>query len=59
MWLLIIIAVHANNPDDVPGRVELAFRDQKTCEQSLESMTYWLKFKQFKIQGKCVKNDNK
>ena len=55
MWLLMIIAVHANNPQDVPGKIEIVFKDQISCEQSLQSMTYWLKFNQFKIEGKCVK----
>jgi hypothetical protein len=52
---MILIAVHANNPQDIPGRIELTFQDKVQCEQSLQSMTYWLKFNQFKIEGKCVK----
>jgi hypothetical protein len=34
---------------------ELMFQNQTSCEQSLQTMTYWLKFNQFKIEGKCVK----
>jgi hypothetical protein len=52
---MILIAVHTNNPQDIPGRIELMFQNQTACEQSLQSMTYWLKFSQFKIEGKCVK----
>lgn len=59
MWILILIAVHTNNPADQPARVELTFSDQITCEQSLKSMTYWLKFNNFKIEGRCVKNEVK
>jgi len=55
MWLLMLIAVHVNDPKDIPGRIELTFQDRVSCEQSLQSMTYWLKFSQFKIEGKCVK----
>ncbi len=55
MWLMILIAVHLNNPQDVPGRITLEFTDQITCEQSLRSMTYWLKFDSFKVEGRCVK----
>ena len=55
MWALILIAVHINNPSDQPGRIELIFQNQQSCEQSLQTMTYWLKFSQFKIEGKCVK----
>ncbi len=52
---MILIAVHINDPTDVPGKITLEFIDQKTCEQSLQSMSYWLKFNQFKIDGKCIK----
>jgi hypothetical protein len=55
MYLMILIAVHLSNPKDIPGRITLEFTDQITCEQSLQSMTYWLKFNNFKIEGKCVK----
>jgi hypothetical protein len=55
MWLLILIAVHLNNPKDVPGKVTLEFPDQVSCENSLKSMTYWLKFDSFKVEGKCIK----
>ena len=55
MWILIILAVHINNPKDVPGRIELKFADQPSCEQALSSMKWQLKFDSFKIDGKCIK----
>jgi len=55
MYLMILIAVHLSDPKDIPGRITLEFTDQITCEQSLQSMTHWLKFNNFKIEGKCVK----
>ena len=55
MWVLVLLAMHINDPKDIPGRIELNFRDRESCEQTLQSMTYWLKFNQFKIEGKCVK----
>ncbi len=55
MWILILVAVHINNPSDIPGRINLQFQTQQNCEQVLQSMTYWLKFNQFKIEGKCQK----
>ena len=58
MWLMILIAVHVNNPDDIPGKIILQFQTQQQCEQTLKSMTYWLKFNSFKIEGKC-KNEIK
>ena len=44
MWLMILIAVHVSDPKDVPAKMTLEFPDQMICEQSLRSMTYWVKF---------------
>jgi hypothetical protein len=55
MWLMMLIAVHINNPNDIPGRITLQFQTQQQCEQTLQTITYWLKFDQFKIEGKCQK----
>jgi hypothetical protein len=55
MWLLILIAVHSNNPQDQPGKVELTFQDQQTCQQVLSTMKWQLKFSSFKIVGNCIK----
>ena len=55
MWLMILIAVHINDTRDVPGKITLEFTDQATCEQSLSTLSYWLKFKDFRVEGKCVK----
>jgi hypothetical protein len=55
MWTLILMAIHINNPNDVPGKINLLFQSQQQCEQALLSMTYWLKFEQFKVIGKCQK----
>ena len=58
MWLLILIAVHVNNPSDQPGRIELGFKDREACELSLASMKWELKFKNFKVEGVCRKQTN-
>lgn len=55
MWIMLLIAVHVNNPQDQPGRVELEFADQATCERVLATMTYQLKFSSFRVQGQCLK----
>jgi hypothetical protein len=55
MWTLLLIAVHMKNPNDIPGRINLQFQTQQQCEQVLQSMTYWLKFDNFKVEGKCQK----
>jgi hypothetical protein len=55
MWLMILIAVHLKDPKDIPGRITLEFPTQASCEQSLASITYWLKFDSFKIEGRCQK----
>jgi hypothetical protein len=55
MWLLILVAVHMNNPQDQPGKIELEFKDRMSCEFALASMKFELKFKNFKVEGKCQK----
>jgi hypothetical protein len=52
---LILTAIHINDPQDQPGRIELQFQDQKTCEQALSSLKWQLKFKNFKVVGECKK----
>jgi hypothetical protein len=44
-----------NNPQDQPGKIELTFKDQLNCELALASMKFELKFKNFKVEGKCQK----
>jgi hypothetical protein len=56
---MILLAVHINNPADVPGRVELTFPSQAVCEQTLDTLKYQIKFRQFKVEGQCVKNETK
>ena len=53
-WILLIIAVHVNDPRDVPGRVEVKMPNQQTCEQALSDLKYEFKFKSFKVEGRCV-----
>ena len=55
MWLMILIAVHINNPRDIPGRIEIQFPNQQTCEQALSAMKWQLKFDSFRIEGRCQK----
>lgn len=56
MWFLIIIAVNIQNSNDIPGKIQLQFKTQVECETALQSMTHWVKFPWFKIEGKCEKN---
>ena len=55
MWLLIILAVNINNPQDIPGRVSVEFATERACESARESVKYWLKFEGFKVQSLCQK----
>jgi hypothetical protein len=55
MWLMILIAVHISDPKDIPGKITLQFQTQQQCEQVLSTMAYWLKFENFKVEGKCQK----
>ena len=52
---MILIAVHINDSKDIPGRITLQLQTQQQCEQVLSTMEYWLKFENFKVEGKCQK----
>ena len=53
MWLMILIAVHINDPTDIPARMTIEFPDQQTCEQAKSSLSYSVKFKSFKVEASC------
>jgi hypothetical protein len=52
-WILIILAVNVNDPGDVPGKIWLDFADEASCRQSLNSLKYWIKFKNFHVVARC------
>lgn len=58
MWIMILLAVHTNDPQDRPGRIELTFPDQIQCQTALATMQYELKFKSFQVQGQCVEKSS-
>jgi hypothetical protein len=55
MWLLILLAIHVNDPKDNPGRVTLEFPTQIECERARSTVTSWLKFESFKVISECKK----
>lgn len=57
MWLLILVAVHINNPKDQPAWAHLSFKTEQECISALSSLEYWVKFQTFKVEGKCIKSD--
>ena len=56
MWILFLIVVNMYDPNDIPGRIQLQFKDQASCELALQSMTSWVKFPWFKVGGRCETN---
>lgn len=56
MWTLILLVVNIYDPGDVPGRIQLQFQTQASCELALQSMTTWVKFPWFTVRGTCEKN---
>jgi hypothetical protein len=54
-WLLILIAVNVNNPKDIPGKVFIEFSTERACIEALNTVEYEFKFKNFKIDAKCIK----
>jgi hypothetical protein len=53
MWILLIIAVHINDPNDIPAKMTLHLPNEKECMQAAKSLEYDLKFKQFKLEATC------
>lgn len=53
MWILLLIAVHINDPRDIPARVQISFENQAACEQARTDFTYWIKFNNFKVVAEC------
>ena len=47
--------MHVNNPDDVPARIQLSFETEKQCLQTAQTLDYWIKFKDFKLETQCLK----
>jgi len=43
------------DPTDIPGKIQLQFKDQQSCEYALQNMTSWVKFPWFKVEGSCKK----
>ena len=56
MWILLLIVVNIYDPTDIPGRIQLQFKDEHSCSVALQNMNYWVKFPWFKVEGKCEKN---
>ena len=55
MWILLLIAIHINNPNDIPAKVQIPFESSAACESAKANMTYWIKFDNFKVVGECKK----
>jgi hypothetical protein len=56
MWILVLLAVSVNDPNDVPGRVKLKFDTEQQCVKARDSMEYWLKFSTFKVTAECKRS---
>ena len=47
--------MHVNDPKDIPATMTLRTQSQEECERIAETLEYTLKFKQFKLEAKCLK----
>ena len=52
-WILIIVAVHINDPKDRPAQLEMTFSTEQQCLTTAQSLKYNIKFKQFKLEAVC------
>ena len=58
MYLLTLLALNINNPQDIPGRVVITLPSLEICQQALSSLKYQLKFKNFRVEAYCeIKKD--
>jgi len=57
-WILLITAMKINNPEDIPARIELRFETEQQCLQTAQTLDYWIKFEQFKLETKCQKKSS-
>jgi hypothetical protein len=55
MWILVLLAVNVNNPQDIPGRVLIEFVTEQECLRAQSTVQSWLKFDGFKVTTQCVK----
>jgi hypothetical protein len=54
MWILLVMAMHTNNPSDVPGWVRIPMESEAQCERARAGVTAWLKFESFKVTTQCL-----
>ena len=57
-WILLITAIHVNDPKDIPARIELRFETEQQCQQAAQTLDYWIKFKQFTLEAQCQKESS-
>ena len=50
---MILIAVNINDPSDQPAKMSMEFPDQQSCEYAKSTLSYSIKFKNFKIEAAC------
>ena len=53
MWFLILIATNVNNTSDQPAWARIQFDSEKACQHAAANITYWVKFKNFRIDTEC------
>jgi hypothetical protein len=58
MWILLLLAVNINNPQDVPGKVSIEFPTEQACQQAQATVISWLKFDTFKVTTQCVRKSS-
>jgi hypothetical protein len=57
-WILILIAVHSKDPNDIPAYVTVGFPSQQRCLSALNTIQYEIKFKSFKVEAQCVEKSS-
>ena len=56
--MLILIAVHSKDPNDIPAYVTVEFPSQQRCLSALNTIQYEIKFKSFKVEAQCIEKSS-
>lgn len=53
MWILLLTAIHLNNPNDIPAKITIEFETETQCLEALKTIDYKIKYSNYKIEPKC------
>lgn len=52
-WILLLTAMHINNPNNIPATVSMKFDTEKACLEAKNSVEYKIKYESYKMVAEC------